>query len=218
MKTLTRMRRANCPTASGQITVSRTIYPRESSGTNLFLERSAMLTITKLRSACAALLTAVVLAPLSAPANAEGTAPKSTAMLGVFFENDNEGYEPTSDAERARMAAIETQFKTALEATGKYQFVPMTADVQADIAKGQMIAECGGCEIDYGKRLGAGTITWVRVQKISNLIMNMNVYMADVETRRMTFQHSVDLRNNTDESWSRSMNYLLKNYFLPTLV
>jgi hypothetical protein len=174
--------------------------------------------MTKLRAACAALLAALVLAPLSAPASAEGAAPKSSAMLGVFFQNDNEGYEQTSDAERARMVAIESQFKTALEATGKYQFVPMKADVQADITKGQMIAECGGCEIDYGKRLGADTITWVRVQKISNLIMNLNVYMADVETRKMTFLHSVDIRNNTDESWSRSMTYLLNNYFLPTLV
>jgi hypothetical protein len=163
---------------------------------------------------CATLLS---LAALAHPALAEPATAKSVSMLGVFFQNDNEGYEPTSAAERARMAAIEAQFKATLEATGKYKFVPITADVQADIVKGQQVGECGGCEIDYGKRLDADTIAWVRVQKISNLIMNMNVYVADVATQKMTFLHSVDVRNNTDESWSRSMAYLLKNYFLPTL-
>lgn len=164
---------------------------------------------------CAGLL---ALCALAHPVLAEPAAPKSVGMLGVFFQNDNEGYEPTSDAERARMTAIEAQFKSTLEGTGKYKFVPMKPDVQADITKGQQVAECGGCEIDYGKRLNADTIAWVRVQKISNLIMNMNVYVADVRTQKMTFLHSVDVRNNTDESWSRSMAYLLKNYFLPTLV
>lgn len=115
------------------------------------------------------------------------------------------------------MTAIEKQLKTALEGTGAYKFVPMTADVQADIAKGQQVSECGGCEIDYGKRLGAETISWIRVQKISNLIMNMNVYIADVASKQMLFQHSVDVRNNTDESWSRSMDYLIKNYLLPAI-
>ena len=159
----------------------------------------------------------IALVALSAPAFAATVAPKSIASLGVSFHNDNEGYQPTSGAERARMTAIETQLKTALEGTGKYIFVPMTADVQTDISKGQQVSECGGCEIDYGKRLGAETIAWVRVQKISNLIMNMNVYIADVATGRVTFQHSVDVRSNTDESWSRSMAYLVTNYLLPTI-
>lgn len=170
--------------------------------------------MTIIAKLCAAFLAFAALTP---PAHAASVAPKTIASLGVFFQNDNEGYQPTSAAERARMTAIEMQLKTALEDTGTYKFVPMTPDVQADIAKGQQVSECGGCEIDYGKRLGAETIAWVRVQKISNLIMNMNVYLADVATGKMIFQHSVDVRSNTDESWSRSMAYLLKNYLLPSI-
>ena len=52
------------------------------------------------------------------------------------------------------------------------------------------------------------------VQKVSNLILNINVYMADVANDKMTFIKSVDVRGNTDESWSRSMTYLLNNYLL----
>jgi hypothetical protein len=30
----------------------------------------------------------------------------------------------------------------------------------------------------------------------------------------MAFVHSVDIRGNTDESWMRSLTYLLSNYLL----
>lgn len=140
--------------------------------------------------------------------------PRITAMLGVTFQNDNEGYEATSNAERARITALEAQFKSMLEDSGRYKFVPMMPAIQAKVRSGQLVGECGGCEIEYGKALGADTIAWVQVQKISNLIMNMNVFIADVSNNRMLFKHSVDIRGNTDESWSRSMSYLLKNYLI----
>ncbi len=54
------------------------------------------------------------------------------------------------------------------------------------------------------------------MQKVSNLILNMNVYMADVATSKMTFVRSVDIRGNTDESWSVGMNWLIKNYVPPS--
>ena len=49
------------------------------------------------------------------PASADPAPARSVAMLGVFLQNDNEGYQPTSDAERARMTALEAQFKSTLE-------------------------------------------------------------------------------------------------------
>ncbi|MFN0219230.1 MAG: DUF3280 domain-containing protein [Hyphomicrobium sp.] len=153
---------------------------------------------------------------LAAPANLSFADPAipSVAILDVRIINDNEGLDPLSDAEHARGVKLEDQFKTALEKSGKFTIVPMTPEVKAAIVKGQFIGECGGCEVEFGKKLGAERIAWVTVQKISNLILNLNVYMADVATNRMTFLKSVDIRGNTDESWSRSMTYLLNNYML----
>lgn len=139
---------------------------------------------------------------------------RSVAFLGVHLQNDNEAYEPTSDAERARMIIVEERFKSSLEASGRFTFVAVPPDVRAKIAAGQTIGECGGCEIDYGKSLGADMIAWIEVQKVSNLILNLNVYMADMATQKMTFKRSVDIRGNTDETWTRSINYLVKNYLL----
>jgi hypothetical protein len=72
---------------------------------------------------------------------------KSVAFLGVRFINDNEGREPTTDAERARLASIEELFKSKLEASGQYKFIPMPAEIKAKIGAGPSIGQCGGCEI-----------------------------------------------------------------------
>ena len=47
-----------------------------------------------------------------------------------------------------------------------------------------------------------------------NLILNLNVYVGDVDTGQMTFIKSVDIRGNTDESWTAGLNYLIRNYML----
>jgi hypothetical protein len=153
-----------------------------------------------------------VLAP-AAPARAAD--PPSVAFLGTFFQNDNEGLEPTTAEERARLQRTGEEFAQQLAASGRYKIIPTPDDLRAKIAAGQTLGECGGCEADYGRALGADIVAWIRVQKVSNLILNMNVYMADVRSGRMLLTKSVDLRGNTDDSWSRSLRYLVKNSVLP---
>ncbi|MGQ0457023.1 MAG: DUF3280 domain-containing protein [Hyphomicrobium sp.] len=164
------------------------------------------------RSACALLVFACAFA--APPSTARASTPLRVALLDARIINDNEGLDPLSAAELARIRNVGDQLKAALVASGKFTNVPVPPGVKTAIDKGQFIGECGGCEVEYGKKLGADRIAWVTVQKISNLILNLNVYMADVETNRMTFLKSVDIRGNTDESWSRSMAYLLKNHLL----
>jgi hypothetical protein len=137
------------------------------------------------------------------------------ALLNVHFLNDHADLEPTTNAERVRLASIESLFKAKLEASGRYKFVSIPADVAAKMAAGAEIGACGGCEFDYGKQLGADYAAWMVVQKVSDLILNINVYMADVAAGKLVFVHSVDIRGNTDESWTRGITYLVKNYLLP---
>ena len=156
----------------------------------------------------------IAVGTMSAPP-AEAANARSIAFLGVHLQNDNSGFEPTSVAERARMGKVESLFKADLEATQKFHFVDVPADVRKKISTGQTIGVCGGCEIDYGKQLNATLVAWIEVQKVSNLILNMNVFVADVSTAKFVFKRSVDIRGNTDESWTRSLTFLMKRYFLP---
>jgi uncharacterized protein DUF2380 len=136
-------------------------------------------------------------------------------LLNVQFLNDHADLEPTTGAEQARLALIESLFKAKLEASGRYKFVSIPADAAGKIAAGPAIGACGGCEFGYGKQLGADYAAWIVVQKVSDLILNLNVYMGDVAAKKLAFVHSVDIRGDTDESWSRGISYLVKNYLLP---
>jgi hypothetical protein len=159
----------------------------------------------------AAVVLAMTLVPPAAASNA-----RTIAVLGTHFQNDNEMYEPTSAAERARLEQVSEALEKALANSGQYEVKAVPQPFAAKIKTGQPLGECGGCELDFGAALGVDEVAWINVQKVSNLILNLNVYIADVETKRMTFVRSVDIRGNTDESWSRSLRYLLKNYLLPS--
>lgn len=169
--------------------------------------------LTRILAAVAAILAVALLA--AQPKTSQAAEPHTTAFLGVYFQNDNEEYEPTSDAERNRIAMIEQIFKSKLAESGDYRFVEISPEMEAKIASGQSPGECGGCEVDYGEEIGTERVAWINVQKVSNLILNMNVYIADVSANKMVFIKSADMRNNSDKSWERSINYILDNYLLP---
>lgn len=149
-----------------------------------------------------------------AGANALRHEPRKILFLGTKFQNDHEGQEPTTDAERNRLHAIEEILKSQLESTGEFHFIPVATDIATKINEGQSIGECGGCEIDYGVRSGADISAWIVVQKVSNLILNINLYMIDVPGRKLMLSQSVDIRGNTDQSWTRGMSYLVKNHVI----
>ena len=56
-------------------------------------------------------------------------------------------------------------------------------------------------------------IGWV--QKVSNLILNLNLQVRDVESGAIVSAASVDIRGNTDKSWRRGAIYLLEHRILP---
>ena len=142
---------------------------------------------------------------------------KSVAFLAVDYNGGNAAYAPASAAEQARIAAIQAQFQDRLAETGRFTFVAVPPAVRARIDKDQAIGECGGCEITYGRELGGDVVAWINVQKVSSVILNVNVYVADVDTQRIKFVRSVNIRSDDDdESWSRSLDYLIKHHLLET--
>lgn len=139
---------------------------------------------------------------------------KTVALLSVQFLNDHQDLEPTTDAERARSTSIAELFEAKLEASARYRFASVPVDATAKIAAGPEIGNCGGCEFEYGKQLGGDFPAWIVAQKVSDLILNINVYMTDVSAKKLTFVHSVDIRGNSDEACARGMAYLVRNYLL----
>jgi hypothetical protein len=73
---------------------------------------------------------------------------------------------------------------------------------------------CGGCDVKLAQELGADLEITGVVQKVSNVILNINIYLRDVHTGRIVTAMTADMRGNTDESWTRATSYLIRNRLL----
>ena len=119
---------------------------------------------------------------------------------------------PPTDDDNARLKRTSDQFRTLLKDSGKYEVVSTDA-VQAE-ASGKDQRACGGCVEAMGKSAGAEGTFVGEVQKVSNLIINMNVYFKPTAEGGTEQAFSVDLRGDTDESFDRGIRYLVKNQLL----
>jgi Protein of unknown function (DUF2380) len=128
------------------------------------------------------------------------------------FQLINTSLEPTTPAEDRRVELLDKIFAERLNTSGRFKIVPIPPELQKKIAAGPEISGCNGCERDYAKTLGAEWAAWGTVQKVSNLILNINVYMDDARTGELKFVKSVDIRGNTDESWRHGLDYMLRHY------
>jgi hypothetical protein len=134
------------------------------------------------------------------------------AFLG--FEFINTSIEATAPVEVERIRLLDDVLRQKLTTSGRYVIVDIPPDTIKEIASGPTISNCNGCQRKFAQELGANWAAWGTVQKVSNLILNINLYIEDVESGKMKLARSVDIRGNTDESWRRGLDYLLRNYLL----
>lgn len=159
------------------------------------------------------LLVLVLLASAAAPGQAADTKPvPRIAFLG--FSLINTSLEPTTPDEERRLRMLGDLLHDKLDASGRFKMVPIAPELQKTIAAGPEIRNCNGCERDYATRAGADWAAWGTVQKVSNLILNINLYMEDAPSGRMEFVKSVDIRGNTDESWRHGLDYMIRHNLL----
>ena len=143
-------------------------------------------------------------------AAAQAGAVPRVAFFG--FDLINSSLEPRHSLEDRRLLMLDHLFREKLDASGRFKIVTIPPDMQKEIAEGPAIRNCNGCQRDLARKIGADWAAWGSVQKVSNLILNINVYMQDAETGKLSFIKSVDIRGNTDESWRHGLDYLLRNY------
>ena len=87
------------------------------------------------------------------------------------------------------------------------------APIQPDIDRIVNPAKCYGCDTRMATKLGADFSLVGEVQKVSNLIIAMNLQLRDAATGDLVKGRVVDIRSNTDEAWMRGMRSILKNTF-----
>jgi hypothetical protein len=137
--------------------------------------------------------------------------------LAVFdFEMIDSSLEGEMHGKRAdeqeRLMHVGDQVRKELGESGKFQIVDI-APVNVAAHQSHLQA-CGGCDVKLAQDLGADLEITGVVQKVSNLILNISVYVRDAHTGGLVAAANVDMRGNTDESWSRATRYLIRERLL----
>lgn len=163
-----------------------------------------------------ALALAVPIAMMSPPAVAADPQPQGKIAVFGFelvdtsLQGELQGADP---ADLARLELIAAELRRRLDQSARYEVID-TAPAAAEIEAVGSLRTCNGCELAIAERLGAelALIGWV--QKVSNLILNINVQIRSVASAELAFGASVDIRGNTDEAWLHGIRYLIEHRLL----
>ncbi len=148
--------------------------------------------------------------------NAEKNAEKTRAAVFDFelIDTSLEGaVKGINDDETKRLRLISDILREKLSDSGRYEITDLTA-VKPQIEDAGYLHSCNGCEIKIAAQTDADYAVTGVVQKVSNLILNINVYIRDVETGKLVRSASADIRGNTDRSWSHGISWLARNRLL----
>ncbi len=148
------------------------------------------------------------------PASA-APAPLSVAVLEFeLIDTSLEGASRGVDqAETVRLARISNLMRQLLAASGKYKVVDL-APAAAKIADAGLIHGCNGCDLAIASTLGAERVITGTVQKISTLILTLSIFEREVATGRNVQVAIAQIRGNTDQSWTRGVEWLVQNRLL----
>lgn len=149
---------------------------------------------------------------------AESSAPVAKTRAAVFdfelidtsLEGEVKGLNP---AESERLVMISDLLRSKLAESGRYEVADL-APMAARIAEAGYLHSCNGCEIKIAADAQADLAVTGVVQKVSNLILNINIYIRDVKSGQLVRSASADIRGNTDRSWSHGVSWLARNRLL----
>ena len=122
-------------------------------------------------------------------AQASAAEPKSLALMDCELIDDMRPF-ASEQARREvdqRIALITAELAKELERRGMYRV------------------------LERGSAPGAERIARCWVQKVSNLILNINIEVRNAATDETAYVKSVDIRGNTDETWLRGVRRLVDN-------
>lgn len=146
----------------------------------------------------------LVAAAVLTQARAADLAPPRLAALPFTLVNTSPA--PSTPEELARLRRLDSQLQREL--TARFTLMDI-APAAGQLALVDNIRSCNGCELDIAHSLGATQVSYGWVQKVSNLILNVNLVFEDATTGKVLRAGSVDIRGNTDESWTRGLRYLI---------
>lgn len=146
------------------------------------------------------------------------TDPQTVTVLDaeLVIDMKRNPHDPDPEAEVRRARYVTAQVRKALDMTKYYEVVALSEaeETVAELKDSyRYLHDCNNCEIRIGRRLDTDLIVNLWIQKVSNLIINLNLVVKNVETGEPIMTSFIDIRGNTDNSWKNGTTYLLKKFF-----
>lgn len=127
-------------------------------------------------------------------------------LVDTSLEGEINGINP---AETVRLGILAPRLRSAIASEPGFTGL----DVGPSVAAAQLgqLDNCKRCIADLGQKLGADIIIIGTVQKVSNLILNINAQAHDIRIGKVVAGGSADIRGNNDEMWNRGIDALWRN-------
>ena len=142
--------------------------------------------------------------------------PAYAATRAAVFEielQDTSG-EPNTPAQAERIRATTEALRNELAETGKYETVELSAD-RDRIAKLGYQRSCATCFMDVARERGAEVAVFGTVNKISTLILSMDIVVRDLADGKVIARGTADIRGDNDRAWLRGMQWLVEHRIAP---
>jgi hypothetical protein len=128
-------------------------------------------------------------------------------LIDVSLSGQYVGPDP---AETQRLTLITEELRKLAARDAGYEVLDLSG-LTDDIAKAAPLHQCNGCDVDLARRAGAEIAIMGTVRKVSNLVLEVHLFVSDVKDGKLTKVQRVDLRGNTDETWLRGVRRLAAN-------
>lgn len=137
---------------------------------------------------------------------------KTIAIVDFDLVDDQSDLAPAT-VEYRRLRDIRNQLEHDFASNGLYRVVDTSAasELIKKYRAETLLSACNGCELDIARALHADRVLVGWVQKVSNLILNINIRVEDAATGDVVLEKSVDLRGNTDETWKRGVSHIVRS-------
>jgi hypothetical protein len=160
-------------------------------------------------------LAAFLIALLTSLFPAAAVAQKRSAAVFDFELVDTSRQDqlaPPNAEHQARLALVTDLLRKRLAESGRFLVLDI-ASVNAQ-AHASNLQACGGCDMSLAAQINAELAFTGIVYKISNLILHMMIFVRDVKSESTVAMAQADMRGDTDETWSRTVDWLTRNRLL----
>lgn len=109
-----------------------------------------------------------------------------------------------SPAEVERLALAGEELKRLLGERLGYEVVDLSP-LAGEIRQAAPFHKCDGCEADIARKAGAELVVSGNIQKITLMILNLNLMVREVAGGAVKGSYTYPLRDNSDDGWLRGV-------------